>query len=116
MNVNADTTIRRFFDALAMVANGPYLKINASEISAMETVRRLKDQGLVTWSSATLNGTLYDLDITPSGAITLAQWGEFLKKRSIRGRVLDAVDRLVWALVGSLTTVAGVVLQNFLNG
>lgn len=104
MAANTLSSVREFFDCLSFIAQGPHEVIDPEEsgIATVRLIRRLKEDGLVSTGPITLQGAVYEAEITPAGAVALAQWGDLLESKSWRSRALFTLDRLVWLVIGAL--------------
>lgn len=97
------SSMRKFCDCLSMIAAGP-IETYKPTAAERDVINRLKDSGLVFIGAATLDGTFYQVDITPFGASQLAQWDEFLRSQSLAGKLKANFWQAFWIVFGALIT------------
>jgi hypothetical protein len=102
--------LQEYFDTLSAFAERSYEKLNKSSGLDLDKVKALYEAGFVSGYDATTMDAgfaLINASITPPGAVVLAEWNTLLERASLRGRVLSALEKLLWVTVGVVASVIG---------
>lgn len=99
--------LKEYFDNLSMFAISKYEIVNKDTKGVnIEKISALIEQGCLSGIDASTanEDEFFDVQITPHGAVVLAEWSLILERQSISGRLLLIAERFLWVLIGASVT------------
>lgn len=97
--------IKRYISLLESIGNGEHPAKDEPTEEMSDILHLLQDDGLIKLENNIANPQK-KIFITPKGALALFEWKQAVEKKSLKGRILSDIDRLIWLLIGVLLTTA----------
>ena len=97
--------LQTYRDCLRKFAFRSYEEVDHTSTSLdVVLIKQLVDLGFLdAVNCSNLDGPSFKkVRITPTGAAVLVKWDEILQAASVRGRIIQSLDRLAWLVVGVL--------------
>ena len=101
--------LKEYFKILCMFALSKYETVNknTTKIDVSKVGDLINQDCLSGIDTSNLSYEEYrNVKITTHGAVVLAEWSTILEKQSIKGRVMNIIERLLWIIIVVLITVA----------